>query len=399
MKFRKYIFLSLIIAVVACTNQVLDNTIITNITSFLDKTPYVNASYRIDHGDKTLLRDAKGFFDLETKKPLTADHQMPIASGTKQMSAAMVLRLQERGILSLEDTMQKFLSEDSGFWNENKYPEWISKITIHNLLTHTTGLTEYIPVLKFDAKKTHEEINKEISKFASSNELKFEPGSKYDYCNTNYFYIGLILESALKKDLATIFKDEIFDPLEMNNTHLANLDEAIKFQNDEIDYLPRWYFGIPTGAEPKSIPAKKDFFLVPFADGGVVSNVDDLVKWNKAFHNGKVVSENSYKLMTTEYYDAVDSLHNNIKMGYGVYIANIEGGKKAYYHSGRAYGIRSEHGYIPQDNVYYGVLSNLMLYETPDIAGSIDYSNQNNKFDISFFKNAIWESVSEKNKD
>lgn len=398
MKFNKKLLGLALLVLVSCTGSSFSQIAKKKLHEYLASHKDTYAVYMVAQENEVIDHGAVGLFDREKGTKLQENQEMPIASGTKQMTAAMILKLQEKGMLTIDDTLEKFLPADSGWWPENKAPEWINKVTIHQLLTHTSGIAEYIPALKFDVNQPHDKIKHLISEFASTTPLTANPGEKYSYTNTGYFFLGLIIEKLMNKDLATIYKEELFDPLGMQNTHMATLEEAIKFQNDELAIYPKRYFAIPTGAEPQYMPAKVDFYVVPFSDGGVVSSAKDLVIWNKAFHNGKVVSDFSYKLMTTPYNDAHDLILNDVKTGYGVYIATLENGKTVYYHSGRAVGIRSEHGYIPSEKLYFAILSNVMLYETDEMKGKVDYTIPSNQFDISFFRSAIWSLIQEDKK-
>lgn len=373
----------------SCSQQDFNNIAKNKINEFLQEHPYISTTYKIDIDSDVLAEGAVGYYDRETSQLLQENQQMPIASGTKQMTAALILKLQEQGILTLSDTIVKFIPENSEYWPESGMPEWAKEITIHNLLTHTSGIAEYIPLLSIDIDKSHEEINKQISHYAAQTPLSNIPGQKYSYSNTGYFYLGIILESIHKKELATIFDEELFKPLGMTNSRMANLEETLKFQKGEIQGYPKRYFGIPASDKPSIIPANVDFFVVPFSDGGVLSTVTDLVIWNRAFHNGDVVSDYSYKLMTTPYYEVKDPFRENVRIGYGVYITELSNGNKVYYHSGNAVGIRSEHGYIPDAKIYFAMLSNVMPYETDDIKGKVDYRKSENQFDIIFFKKLI----------
>ncbi len=380
----------LLFILVACTGSSLNDEANKKFSEFFTNHKDISATYLVAHNDKIIAHGAQGFFDREKNINLEEKQQMPIASGTKQMTAAMILRLQERGILSVEDTLAKFLPSDSDWWTNTPMPAWANKVTIHQLLTHTSGIAEYIPALKFDIAIGHNKIKHLIAEFAAQTPLTHEPGTKYLYTNTGYFFLGIIIESLTKQDIASIFRNEFFDSLGMNDTRMASFDEAVKFQNDQLPNFPKRYFAIPTGIDPKFIPAKVDFFVVPFSDGGVISTVSDLVKWNRAFHNGDVVSEYSYKLMTTPYTEAHDSFVKNVMSGYGVYIHTLDDGRIVYYHSGRAVAIRSEHGYIPASDIYFAILSNIMIYETPEMAGKVDYKNSANQFDIGFLRDVIW---------
>lgn len=360
MNFNKIILWTCILVLTSCGPKSSSKDVQKKLDEFFSDHNEISATYLVALGKDEVIEGARGFFNKETKSKLKPTQQMPIAYGTKQMTAAMIMRLQERGVLSLHDTLVKFLPVESGWWPQNKVPDWAYKVTIHQLLSHSSGIAEYIPSCKFDVNMPFDKIKHSIVACASDSKITDAAEPKYSYCNTNYFFLGLIIEKLTNQDIATVFKKEFFEPLGMNSTHMASLAEATSFQNGQNNESPKAYLAIPTGATPKYIPAKLDFYMVPFTDGGVVSSVRDIYTWNQAFHDGKVVSEYSYKLMTTPYYDDIPDqsfLNKGTKVGYGIYIEELPDGQKIYYNSGRAVGIRSEHGYVPSSKLYYSNLS------------------------------------------
>jgi hypothetical protein len=171
---------------------------------------------------------------------------------------------------------------------------------------------------KLDITKAHAEINKDIANFAASKELTFEPGSEHNYCNTNYVLLGLIIETVSAKNLADFYTEEFFKPLGMKDTKLLTLAEAVKHQVEPgSTSYPIRYFVTPTDKfEPKFNLAKSEFIMVPYADGGVASTTRDLIIWNKALHSGKIISNDSYKLMITKHYQLPDDPSDRIKKIY-----------------------------------------------------------------------------------
>eukprot|EP00919_Chromeraceae_sp_WS-2016_P072023 GHVR01170461.1.p1 GENE.GHVR01170461.1~~GHVR01170461.1.p1 ORF type:complete len:138 (+),score=13.32 GHVR01170461.1:903-1316(+) len=109
-----------------------------------------------------------------SKKELQPLKQMPIASATKTMTAAGIMRLQDKNLLDVQDTVAKHLSAKSGIWKDGKIPTWAEQVRIHNLLTHRSGLPEYFMAIELDVKKPRAEINKDIANFAADNELAFK---------------------------------------------------------------------------------------------------------------------------------------------------------------------------------------------------------------------------------
>ncbi len=358
---------------------------------------FMNGTYMFCDDDGVIEQGAKGLYSFETKRKLISKQVMPIASATKTMTAAAILKLRDRGLLDVNDKVSKFLTKESGLWTDGLMPAWADKITIHNLLTHRSGLTEYFMGIKLDITKPHTEINKDIVNFAAGKELTFKPGSKHNYCNTNYVLLGLIIETASGKNLADFYAEEFFKPLGMKDTKLLTLAEAVKQQMkpSSINY-PIRYFVTPTGtSEPKFNIAKSEFIMVPYADGGVVSTTQDLNIWNKALHSSKIISDDSYKLMITRHYQLPDELSDAIKKytGYGLFISELEGGDIVYHHPGKALAIRCESGYIPSKDLYFAVLSNVMNYVPKDMQDKVDMKKVENQLDIAYFTKYIFDSI------
>jgi CubicO group peptidase (beta-lactamase class C family) len=353
-----------------------------------------NAIYDISHENDTIIRGANGFFDIENHKVLSPDIRMAIASGTKQMTAAAILKLQEAGKLNVNDVVAKHLKPDS-FYFQGGFPEWADKVTIHQLLTHTSGIPDYIFALKLDMTMPHKDINKSIAEFAIKQPLMFNPGEGFKYSNTGYVILGLIIEELSGKDLRTFFKEELFEPLDMKNTELATLEEALDFQYGRSKEYPNRYIAIPTGDKPMFKPIDQSLLLAPFADGGVISNLDDLRTWNHALHNGKVLSAESYKLMTTPYAKAHSFEGYESHVGYGIYVVEPPKGEKFYMHAGNAIGIRGEYIYIPAQKLAISIISNVYVYEPEELKGKINYTETANQIDIRYFMNALLHTVHE----
>ena len=121
---------------------------------------FMNGSYMFVDEQGVIEKGAKGIHSIVSNKSLEADQQMPIASATKTMTAAAIMKLQERGLLNVSDTVAKHLGKGSEIWTDGKLPCWANEVTLHNLLTHRSGLPEYFMGAKLDVSLPHPEINK-----------------------------------------------------------------------------------------------------------------------------------------------------------------------------------------------------------------------------------------------
>ena len=224
--------------------------------------------------------------------------------------------------------------------------------------------------------------------------MAFKPGEKHDYNNTNYILLGLIIENVSGEKAGQFFEKEFFAPLGMKNTKLLGLAETLQHQKDpESMSHPSRYFVTPTGGDPHFNLAQHPFIMTPFTDGGVASTTEDLIIWHKALHAGKVLSAESYKQMTTGYYDVPTKTGVTSKVGYGIYITQLENGDELYHHAGRALAIRSESGCIPKKNVCYAVLSNVMDYIPKEMQGKVDTTKAANQLDILHYTKHVLNSL------
>lgn len=259
-------------------------------------------------GDEIVLAKGYGLANRETKAPNTMNTTFEIGSITKQFTASAILQLEEKGKLSVQDTLDKY------------YPDFENgkKITIENLLTMQSGLYDYLDEADtFFPPKVGEEFNKNaekeidvdsglVEKYLNYAPLRNEPGTTWFYCNTNYYLLGKIIEKVSGISYYDYMKKNIIDPVGMNNTN-------IEFKNTTA-----------TGydVEGKSLSITKN---AAFGCGDFNSNVIDINKWNKALLNNKVISEKSFKKMTQfqkGYCYGVIADENSIFHGGSTYVFN-----------------------------------------------------------------------------
>jgi D-alanyl-D-alanine carboxypeptidase len=354
----------------------------------------IQAVYAVADHNKIVVHGAQGLGNLEQNKHLSVNDQMAIASGTKPFTAAAVLLLKDRNLIDLHTPISKYLDAKSGMWRDGKVPEWAQKVTVHHLLSHSSGLPEYVYTFKIDFSRTQNENNRDILHYVGGKPLAFTPGSKFDYNNTGYMLLGMIIEKVSGKTYADFMKQELFEPNDLKNTKIAAYQEALDMQLGKSNIGPKRYYVIPTGTEnPKFVPVGSEIVVAPNADGGAMSNVEDLIKWNAALHGGKILSKNSYKKMINKYFVAKSSGGYKTHSGYGMYISKMHDGVEIYHHEGRALGIRSDNGYIAKDGVSYAIISNMMLHMPKEMEGKVDLTKQENQLDILYFRNAILEAL------
>jgi CubicO group peptidase (beta-lactamase class C family) len=286
--------------------------------------------------------------------------------------------------LNVSDNILKHLPQESYYWGKNVAP-WSNQVTIHHLLTHTSGIGEYIGNLNLNVYQSHKDVNRDILEYAASQKLKFTPGSIYDYNNTGYVILGLIIEQISGKNLAQFFNDEFFSKLDMKNTKLLDLETAVKHQTGKMQGVyPERYFVLIGGQEPVFKPAQGPL-LAPFADGGVISCADDISKWMHALYSGKVISHKSLELMTSKHVKTGKQfIGGDSYYGYGININNFRG-RTIYWHGGNAIGIRGEYFYIKElDSAIIGI-SNVNVSALPTLEEKVDFGKAENQMDVMYF--------------
>ena len=246
----------------------------------------------IAEGDEIKFAKAYGYADADEGIKNTLETRFAIASNTKQFTAAAIMKLFEEGKLNIDDTIDKYFPKF----------QYGSKITIRELLQMRSGLVDYLnePQLYFKDEESLKILDEYKDKayfdeYVSDprwnatiilnnlylNELKFEPGQAYDYCNTNYYLLGLIIEQASGMSYEDYIQKNIFDVCHMENTSMTADDSDAKGHGSAVS---------------GEIVVNPKF---TFAAGNIYSNVYDLLKWKRMLQNGNIVSEESYNQMIT----------------------------------------------------------------------------------------------------
>src|SRR6186997_3266803 len=170
-----------------------------------------NGSILVSENGRVIYKQGVGLANMEWGIPNTPDTKFRLGSITKQFTATLTLQLVEQGKIKLDGKLSDYLPEyraDIG-----------SKVTIHHLLTHTSGIPSYTDQPGFfeNVSRNPYKVDEFVKKYASG-DLQFEPGSKYSYNNSGYFLLGAIIERITGKPYEQVLKENIFDPLGMKNT-------------------------------------------------------------------------------------------------------------------------------------------------------------------------------------
>lgn len=292
------------------------------------------ATALIAKNGKVIYRNAFGQASLELSVPMKPDNVFEIGSMTKQFTAVGILMLEEQGKLSIEDEITKFIPD---------YPTLGKKITVHHLLTHTSGIKSYTDMGNLqDVARTDMEPM-EIIDFFKNEPMDFDPGTDYRYNNSGYILLGYIIEKVSGMYYADFVQEKMFDPLGMTASYYGSKTALIP--NRAVGYMP---------TESGFRNADYLSMTLPYAAGSLMSTVDDLLKWQNAITHDKLISSESKKKAFTGY-KTLDGKPIYYGYGWGVNeIADVP----SVEHGGGIFGYLTSGVYVPEEDIYVVVLTN-----------------------------------------
>lgn len=236
-----------------------------------------NGAVLVADRGKVIMKKGYGLANMEWNVANTPATKFRIGSITKQFTAMLIMQLVEQGKLKLEGKIIDYLPD---------YPKAAGKkITIHHLLTHTSGLPSYTNFPDFFETMSRDPYTPEalVKKF-SGLPLEFEPGSKFSYDNSGYFLLGVIIEKITGKSYAQVLKETILTPLSMNDTGY-DLPETI---------LTKRASGYEKRSEGYVNAPYLDMSL-PYASGSMYSTIEDLHRWDQALYTDKLLADSTLK--------------------------------------------------------------------------------------------------------
>jgi len=280
-------------------------------------------------GEPTIL--VSGIADIEKKNAITPNMVFDSGSIGKMFTTVVTLKLAEEKKLKLTDSLGKYVKEVPDEWES---------ATVQQLLSHTSGLPEYVVFPKiglvdsFDMKTWYEVM--------ADKPLDFKPGTEFQYSNSNFFMLKLIVEKASGKKFDDLLKSSVFTPAKMTET-----GPLLKSKDDARKPVGYW---IAQEIQPIG-PAGKS---PDFGSGGHFSTVSDLSKFSHALFGGKLLNKESMKLMTTP-----APLPKGRKSGYGLglFIRKVNG-VEIWSHGGNSVGYAGSVTYIPSKSTTITLLGN-----------------------------------------
>jgi CubicO group peptidase (beta-lactamase class C family) len=300
-----------------------------------------------EHG-RVVLRRAYGFADLETATPAAPDDVFRVGSLTKQFTAAAVLRLVEMHKLGLDDAVAKYLPQ---------FPRG-DPTTIHELLTHTAGLADYVTRADFPTETLAPHTTDQLVAYvlAARPLHVFAPGTAWAYSSSNYVLAGAIVERVSCMPLGRFLQTQFFGPLGMTATAL----------DSELEVVPHRVAGYDRTADGRFANAAPISLTVPFAAGALRSTAHDLLVWENALAHSRVLDPSMFREMSTTARLADGALPTGtapngsrqpVSYGMGLFV----GGEAAHpdlWHDGAINGFTSHLGLFGRSDMVVAVLVN-----------------------------------------
>ncbi|NVK52254.1 MAG: beta-lactamase family protein [Flavobacteriaceae bacterium] len=289
-----------------------------------------HGSILVAHKNKIVYNNQIGYADFRKKKRLTNNSIYQLASVSKQFTAAAIMLLKEQNKLKLTDTINQYFP---------KFP--FKNITIKHLLNHTSGLPNYFWIAENEWDKNAVPTNAEMMDFFESTSVSkfFRPGRNFDYSNTGYFVLASIIEKIANTSYASFLKENIFNPLQMNNSFVFSHTKDTVRTNQLIGY--RLY----RGWRHRTIPNTINDGIV--GDKNIYVTQKDMFKWITGLQSGKLLSKESVTDMFTE---GKTKYGRKVPYGFGFRIKN-KNDEKIVYHFGKWNGFSTGISLYPEDLV------------------------------------------------
>ena len=293
-------------------------------------------------------KKAFGNANIELNVPIRTDMVFNLASVTKQFTSVAILQLVEQGKISLTDSLQKFIPD---------FPFKGHTITIENLLTHTSGIRDYMQLDYANLYMERWDFKpKQLIDSFKNYALEFDPGTKFSYSNSGYYLLGYIIQKVSGLSYQSYIQDNLLKPLGLTHTYFDSSGIIIPnrvngYRKDEGVFKNADYWS-PT---------------IEYAAGGLISNVDDLFKWHKGLYSYQILKKETLQKAFVPY-----QLKDGTLTGYGYgWFLKTSNGIKSIEHEGGIPGFKSNVIFFPDDDIFIAALYNCGTVPVDDLSNTI----------------------------
>jgi CubicO group peptidase (beta-lactamase class C family) len=316
----------------SATAQAQDSDLPARLAAFMQAHAEVNGfsgAVLVEQDGKPLLRQGYGLANAEWRIPNTPETVFRLGSITKSYTAMAIMILQEQGKLHVNDPVAKHVPDAPEAWKD---------VTIHHLLTHTSGIPSFTGFPEYATRKREHLTPEQLVAWFRDRPLDFPPGAGYIYSNSGYILLGFIIEKASGQTYEAFLEQAVLDPLGLEHTYYDHAETVI----------PHRASGYDAGPDGQARNAEFVDMSVPFAAGALASTVDDVAKWAAANDAQKLVSKAAHEaLLTPVRHD----------YGYGWIIAERHG-HRLISHGGGIDGFVTNLDRFPEDKLRIVVLCN-----------------------------------------
>lgn len=325
---------SIILSSCAGTSTLSPEQSIDNIMSDYNSVNVPGASVLVMKNDTVVFKKAYGFANLDEQRSVSTNSNFRLASVTKEFTAMSILLLQEQGKLSFDDKLFKFFPD---------FPHYGKDIAVRNLLNHTSGLVDYENFVPDS--QTYQVLDKDcLELLKKTDSLYFPSGTKYQYSNSGYALLALIVEKVSGKRFADFLNENIFGKIGMQT--------SVAFERDVSTVTNRAYgYSLSNGAWLQTDQSNTSAVL---GDGGIYSNVEEMAAWISALWNYKLVSPQTQQLAWS---DAILNDGTPIDYGMGWHIETYRGIRHPH-HGGSTRGFRNHILVFPEQKLMVIILTN-----------------------------------------
>jgi CubicO group peptidase (beta-lactamase class C family) len=302
--------------------------------------------FMVAKNGKAIYQKAFGKANLESDVQTTPDNVFQLGSMTKQFTAIAVLMLEEQGKLDVMAPVSRYIPD---------YPSG-DKITIHHLLTHTSGIKDFTKMKSLSTITLKDMTPAAMVDFFKNEPVDFLPGEKFEYNNSGYVLLGYIIELVSGETYEHFIEKHIFDKAGMSQSYYASdrriiHKRAYGYHKKEYGYVNKTMIS----------------FSIPFSSGSLMSTANDMLKWQNALNKHQLLNAEETKKAFNKY-----KLNNGEEFayGYGWHIREING-VPSREHGGSIFGFKTMGIYIPGEDIYVIGLSNCDCHSPTKITGDI----------------------------
>ncbi|WP_276168126.1 serine hydrolase domain-containing protein [Zobellia alginiliquefaciens] len=315
-------------------SQEFDTTKIDSLFTSLDNHDYFMGSVALSHKGNPIYNKAIGYTDVENEQKTNIRTKFRVGSITKMFTAVLTFMAIEDGKIELEQTIDTFFPSLKN----------ARKITIGNLLNHRSGIANVTSRPDYLLWNTQPKTREQLLELIEQSGSVFEPNSKAQYSNSNYLLLTFLLEDVFKENYTDLIKNRISNPLDLTNTYVGASIVPANNEAFSYNYDSHWNKAFETNMS------------IPLGAGAIVSTPTDLNTFTTALYEGRLISKNSLKQMTT------------FTEGYGMGSFEMPYfDKKGFGHNGGIDGFTSQLACFPKDDISVAITSNGSRYGNNDI--------------------------------